>query len=74
MQDPELGYNLVLMDLNMPFMDGNQAVREIRNFYESKNAQQPYIVAVTGHGEENFRQRAFESGVNDFIIKPATKD
>jgi len=44
-------FNLILMDLNMPGMDGNTTMVNIREYLASKNAKQPIISAVTGHME-----------------------
>ena len=59
------------MDCNMPFMDGYQSTREIRRWVEEHNHHQPYIVAVTGHSEEEYRKIAKEAGMNDLVVKPA---
>lgn len=63
---------LVLMDMSMPIMDGFTATETIRNM-ESKNSwSRVRIVAVTGLGSNDARKQAFQSGVDDFMIKPAT--
>ncbi|GAB7344696.1 hypothetical protein MBLNU457_3172t1 [Dothideomycetes sp. NU457] len=62
---------LVLMDMSMPIMDGFTATETIRNM-ESKNQwNRVRIVAVTGLGSNDARKQAFQSGVDDFMIKPA---
>lgn len=58
-------YDLILMDLNMPVMDGIQAAREIRSF----NDRIP-IVALTAVEVEEVRNEIFESGMSDIIVKP----
>jgi CheY-like chemotaxis protein len=60
-------YDLILMDVQMPRMDGLEATRQIRQKYS--NAAQPKIVAVTAHEE---RARCLASGMNDYIEKPLT--
>jgi CheY-like chemotaxis protein len=47
----ETRFNLILMDLNMPGMDGNTTMVNIREYLDSQNAKQPIISAVTGHME-----------------------
>jgi CheY-like chemotaxis protein len=44
-------YNLILMDLNMPEMDGNQTMKAIREHLYQGGFKQPIISAVTGHTE-----------------------
>jgi len=61
-------YDLVLMDCHMPEMNGNEAAAEIRR-REGPNRHVP-IVAVTADVASGSRERALESGMNDFIGKP----
>ena len=65
-QDPT-GYDLVLMDLQMPEMDGYQATAKIRA--ESLFANLP-IIAMTAHATVEERQRCRAAGMNDHVSKP----
>jgi PAS domain S-box-containing protein len=60
-------YHLVLMDLQMPEMDGHQATRKIRS--EPRFAQLP-IIAMTAHATTEERQRCLDDGMNDHVSKP----
>ena len=64
-------FAVILMDCNMPRMDGYQATQEIRQFLTEMGESQPQIIALTGHSEEKYIQRALFSGMNGFIKKPA---
>lgn len=57
-------YDLVIMDVMMPEMDGFSAVREIRRF-----SQVP-VLMLSARGEEYDRIHGFEVGVDDYVIKP----
>jgi len=48
----------------MPFMDGYQATREIRQFAQQSGLEQPKILAATGHTEDAYLQIAIESGMD----------
>ncbi|HMT81112.1 MAG TPA: response regulator [Azonexus sp.] len=63
----EKDYALILMDIQMPHMDGLQATRIIRSL--PANSAMP-IIAVTANASEGDRQRCFDAGMNDFIPKP----
>jgi len=60
--------DLILMDCQMPVMDGFEATRRIRALDEPL-ASLP-IVAVTANAMDGDRQRCFEAGMNAFISKP----
>jgi PAS domain S-box-containing protein len=63
-------YNVVLMDIQMPIMDGIQATRIIRE-YETKNKRRKsVIVAVTAHTKEGEQQKLFDAGMDIYLSKP----
>ena len=62
-------YDLVLMDVQMPVMDGCTATRRIRALKDSARAAVP-IVAMTANVFEEERKRAFDCGMNGFLSKP----
>jgi len=64
------GYDLILMDCNMPFMDGYEATSEIREYLYARGIHQPIIAAVTGHTEPEYIARAVSSGMNQVLSKP----
>ena len=59
-------YDLVLMDIQMPEMDGIEATKHIR----SRWPQGPKIIAITSFDPEFCRDQCFSAGVDDFINKP----
>jgi CheY-like chemotaxis protein/two-component sensor histidine kinase len=62
------GYDLVLMDVQMPGLDGLGATRQIRT--SEPEGQRVPIVAITAYALEEERQRCLEAGMDDFITKP----
>ena len=64
-------YDLILMDCQMPVMDGMEATRQIRR--HSINMKTP-IIALTGLTGEQERHNCLTAGMNDFISKPFTQD
>ncbi len=65
-------YDLILMDCEMPEMDGFEATRRIRAFEKTHNLPATPIVALTAHAMEEHRELVFASGMNHFLCKPIT--
>ncbi len=62
-------YDLVLMDIQMPIMDGYQAARSIRSFDNVKKASVP-ILAMTANAFREDCEKAAEAGMDGHIAKP----
>jgi CheY-like chemotaxis protein len=65
-------YELILMDCNMPIMDGYESTNQIRKFLKTKKLKQPIISAITGHTEQSYATKAINFGLNQIISKPAS--
>ncbi len=70
-QDGDAGYAIVLMDMQMPVMDGVTATREIRKLPEGGTLP---IVAMTANAMASDRDRCLEAGMNDHVAKPIDPD
>ena len=65
-------YGLVLMDLQMPVMDGYEATKAIRNSGKVLNSKIP-IIAMTANATKEDRQQCLEAGMDDYVPKPVER-
>jgi len=63
-------FDAVLMDWQMPEMDGLEATRRIRAFEDKLGRARTPIIAVTAHAMESDREACLEAGMDDYIVKP----
>jgi signal transduction histidine kinase/CheY-like chemotaxis protein/HPt (histidine-containing phosphotransfer) domain-containing protein len=63
-------YDLVLMDVQMPEMDGLEATRQIRSQRSTVRNPKIPIIAITAHAMHEYRERCIAAGMDDFVIKP----
>jgi two-component system sensor histidine kinase/response regulator len=69
-----LPYTLILMDCQMPEMDGYEATRQIRLGRGGKQNQMVPIIAMTANAMVGDREKCIESGMNDYITKPINEE
>jgi signal transduction histidine kinase/CheY-like chemotaxis protein len=67
----EISFDAIIMDCEMPVLDGYSATRHIRQ-HEGKyaTAQPIRIIGLTAHAIDEYRERALAAGMNDFLTKP----
>jgi len=65
-----LPYDLVLMDVQMPEMDGLEATRRVREMESEKNRSAIPIIAMTAHAMQGDKEMCLKAGMNGYIAKP----
>jgi len=63
-------YDLILMDIQMPVMDGIEATQEILNYEKEENLEHTPIVALTANALKGDRERFIEHGLDEYLSKP----
>jgi CheY-like chemotaxis protein len=66
----DVDYQVILMDIQMPEMDGLEATRHIRAGFSGEEKRGVFISAVTAYAMSGDRERCFSTGMNDYITKP----
>lgn len=64
------GFDIILMDCQMPRMNGYEATHKIREYEKSKNLDAIPIIALTAEGRLEDREACYQVGMNDFLSKP----
>jgi CheY-like chemotaxis protein len=67
-------YDLVLMDCQMPELDGYQAAERIRQWESSRQQKRTPIIAITAHAMVGDRERCLQSGMDAYLPKPLSLD
>ena len=74
-KNTEEGFDLILMDINMPEMDGIEATRQIRSHeMQFKPETRVPILALTANVLTDFKQKCLGAGMDDFLTKPIKRD
>lgn len=68
-------YDLILMDLMLPGMNGYEITREIRKYEKEKGVKKEVpIIAITANTLDNDREKCLEVGMNEYLSKPFTAE
>jgi two-component system, cell cycle response regulator DivK len=66
-------FDVILLDINMPVMDGMECARKIRSLDDPKKSQTP-IIAITGNARNYSMEQFKEVGIDDYLPKPLNFD
>ena len=66
--------DLVLMDVQMPVLDGNEATRQIREFERARGRPRLPVIALTANAYDEDRKASEAAGMDDFLSKPVSHE
>ncbi len=67
-------FDLVIMDIEMPVLDGYEATKQLRLWEEERQLEATPIIALTAHAFVRYRKKCIEAGCSDYLTKPVRKD
>ncbi|MCK0537599.1 hybrid sensor histidine kinase/response regulator [Alcanivorax quisquiliarum] len=67
-------WNVIIMDCEMPEMDGYEATRRIRALEQQQQRPRAWIIAISAHAAGEYIWKAREAGVDDYLSKPVSRD
>jgi len=67
-------FNLILMDCQMPVMDGYEATQSIRSYEQEISAARLPVVAMTANAMEGDKDKCLKAGMDDYVAKPVKQD
>lgn len=70
----ETNFDIIIMDISMPEMDGMEATKAIRTHEKINAKPEAVVVALTAHAMSGDRDRFIASGMNDYLQKPVARD
>ncbi|MFN6486858.1 MULTISPECIES: response regulator [unclassified Nostoc] len=72
----KIPYDLILMDCQMPVLDGLEATKEIHRWQESSfaNGRRPVVIAMTANAMKEDQQLCIDAGMDDYLSKPVIKE